>query len=609
MLDIPTGGDPHATRPEPMGEPLSAGDRVGSYVIDHYVGQGSFGRVYVAYDYRDEDHKVVVKALRPEAPYARRVSEDERKALRDVLGHPQIVSLLNWVEAGPRDRDAASYLILEHLPGSGLDQEIEKARDKATGQVKHTAIPALLRRVRGVLNGVAEVHGREHAFNDFKPAHIKALDRAGGDIPVKLIDFGAVAPFGRRPGAPVFGSPGFSDPRLVEDGPSIASDVYAIGRTVMVAATGADVWEESPLPDAPIFDRCPALERLIRRATASDPAGRFTSVPELAAALDLVVLRLEAVLAHRVDPQRAIYSHHFAWPADEVGVRSPIDRLTPGQPVSVSSLALDDALAALPFPEDEALTDREAPPRSQMVGLRSRVVLDRLERDEDTEAADDVEALAEADPTGWRAPWYRGVLALRAGNPAGAGEFFEDVADRLPGEIAPEVALALTAELLGKHHEAGQLYRLAWGADGRRTGAAFGAARALLRDERAEEAAKTLLETSLPQARLGAARALLSTGTNLTPERFVRAEKALHVAPDEVEPDVAVELLLVAWEWTEAHDRRHPGGATFLGVGLAKGPVRDGLSRALSRLADRSNGAVREEMIDLAQLVRRSSWW
>jgi serine/threonine-protein kinase PknG len=608
MADIPTGGDPHATRPQPMGEPLAADDRVGNYVIDHYVGQGSFGRVYVAYDHRDEDHEVVVKALRPEAPYARRVSEDERRTLRDVLGHPQIVALLNWVEAGPGDRDAVSYLILEHLTGTGLDQEIEKAT--TNGEVKHTEVPALLRRIRGVLDGVATVHSRGHAFNDFKPAHIKALDRTRPDGPVKLIDFGAVAPFGPRPEGPVFGSPGFSDPRLRQDGPSAASDIYAIGRTIMVAATGADVSENSPVPPAKIFDRCPALERLVRRATASDPEDRFESVDELAAALELVIRRLESVLADRIDHQRAILSPHFDWPTDELHVRSPVGRLTPGRPVVIPPITLEEALAALPTPEDESLVDRDADPGSQVIGLRSRVVLDRLQRGEDREAAEDVDALEQADPRGWRAPWYRGVLALRANHPGQAHEAFAGVANLLPGEIAPEVALALTAELLGKHEEAGRLYRAAWRADGRRTGTAFGAARAMLHEGRADEAAAILLETSLPQGRLGAARALLVGGREVTAERFDRAQRALRASePEDLEPDAAVELLLVAWDWTEAHRRRRPEGPPFLGVPLATGAVRDALSRALARLADGSNGAVREEMIDLAQMVRRPSWW
>ena len=54
----------------------------------------------------------------------------------------------------------------------------------------------------------------------------------------------------------------------------------------------------------------------------------------------------------------------------------------------------------------------------------------------------------------WRLPWYRGQCALLEGALDDAATEFDAVLAMLPGELAPKVALAATAELRGADDEA-----------------------------------------------------------------------------------------------------------------------------------------------------------
>ena len=47
---------------------------------------------------------------------------------------------------------------------------------------------------------------------------------------VKLIDMGAVTPIGKF--GYIYGTPGFQAPEIATSGPSIASDIYTVGRTL-----------------------------------------------------------------------------------------------------------------------------------------------------------------------------------------------------------------------------------------------------------------------------------------------------------------------------------------------------------------------------------------
>jgi serine/threonine protein kinase len=213
---------------------------------------------------------VVVKFPRPhqvDHPRARRSLQREVGALAGNL-HPGLPRLYE-------DGTSADipYVLVEHIDGTALDDELEERGAFAADEV------ALL--ATGLLAALRTVHARGLVHVDIKPANV--LLRAGRPV---LIDFGSA----RRTGDPqpigkLIGSPGYAAPDL-EAGEPIdpAMDVYGLGVTLLESLT-ADIAFDPDLPAA----RRPPIElaatepvsELVLRMLVADPHDR----PDLNTAL------------------------------------------------------------------------------------------------------------------------------------------------------------------------------------------------------------------------------------------------------------------------------------------------------------------------------------
>ena len=88
--------------------------------------------------------------------------------------------------------------------------------------------------------------------------------------------------------------------------------------------------------------------------------------------------------------------------------------------------------------------------------------------------------LAELDsviPGDWRLTWYSGQCALLEGEFDKAAADFDAVLATLPGELAPKLAIAATAELRDARDDAARYYETVWRTDHSYVSAAFGLAR------------------------------------------------------------------------------------------------------------------------------------
>ena len=89
---------------------------------------------------------------------------------------------------------------------------------------------------------------------------------------------------------------GYQAPEVAEIGPSVASDIYTIGRTLAVLTMEFRGYQSTyaaslpPVDSTPLFQRYDSFYRLLLKACAPDPADRFASVDELRVQL-LGVLR------------------------------------------------------------------------------------------------------------------------------------------------------------------------------------------------------------------------------------------------------------------------------------------------------------------------------
>jgi hypothetical protein len=174
-------------------------------------------------------------------------------------GHPALVGLRDVVRHG-----AAVHLVLDPVDGEPVRGPLDPGTAAAV--------------VLGVVPAVAHLHRLGLLHADLKPGNVLATR----DGPV-LIDLGSLRRRDDRR-SPVWGTDGFLAPEITAGGagPSVASEVYALGRTLDVLL-GRPVRPHLAPAGAPRHGT--ALDPVIARATATDPDRRHRDVEALAADL------------------------------------------------------------------------------------------------------------------------------------------------------------------------------------------------------------------------------------------------------------------------------------------------------------------------------------
>jgi serine/threonine-protein kinase PknG len=597
---------------------LRAGDVVaGQYEVAGCLAFGGLGWVYLARDLNVSRRWVVLKGLlNSQDPDAVQAAIAEREFLARVE-HPQIVQIYNFVE-----HDGAGYIVMEYVGGTSLKDLLKKRRDANGGVNDPLPVDQAVAYLVEILPAFQHLHDLGLLYCDFKPDNVI---QAGDSL--KLIDLGGV----RRADdldSPIYGTVGYQAPEVPDVGPSVAADVYTIGRTLVSLAIdfrGNTTTYVASLPapeDVPLFERHDSLHRLLLKACAPDPADRFSSCDELRTQLLGVLREIVALDRHPDRPaDHSTPSLNFLPPTGSgeelTWSQLPAVRLAADDPQVVAAAgavapdagpdALLDALLALDAPGVEA---------SLHV---SRVALAAGRTDVVTEVCGH---LLDEDPWEWRAGWYLGLAALRDDDPETAKEAFNAVYGQVPGELAPKLALALACETGGEPGVAEALYLTCLRTDAHyAAAAAFGLARvregAYLRGEGPLEDAVAALDLvpatsrSFVLARQRRARLLIEHG-----EGMDRLDDALRgVAGVTLAPADAVRLRIEALTVALATvvDDGGAGGngtaGTVGGVPAQERPLREALDtalRTLVTLTDEREERVR--LIDTARAVRPWTW-
>lgn len=196
--------------------------------------------------------------------------------------------------------------------------------------------------------------------------------------------------------------------------------------------------------------------------------------------------------------------------------------------------------------------------------------------------------LARLDGHDWRVDWYLGLAELLEHDYEQAYAYFDAVRHMLPGELAPMLALAATAELIATQANASkpgrasatQLYAAVWRTDYRMVSAAFGLARQLIEDRRVEEAVQVLDEVPsssrhYTEARIAAVAALL-TATDPSESIFHDAAARVQDLPasDDRTARLRTATQNLALAWLRADNMPRQSDATLFGVPFTEHELR-----------------------------------
>ncbi len=263
------------------------GDR---YAVERRLGSGGMGEVFAARDMR-HDRMVAIKIVRQDRATPQledRFDREVRIAAR--LQHPHIVPLYDsGLAAGHR------YYVMPLVDGPTLRQRLQ--------QIERVSVDEALRIVEEVAGALDYAHASGIVHRDIKPENILL---SGGHALVA--DFGVARPVadmsasasvtegGSAAGTPAYMSPEQAAGQRAVDG---HTDQYALacvayellaGRPPFTGDTPQTIITQHFVAPVPALELGPGgtpseMDEVMARALAKDPAARFASTLEFAAAL------------------------------------------------------------------------------------------------------------------------------------------------------------------------------------------------------------------------------------------------------------------------------------------------------------------------------------
>lgn len=251
------------------------------------IAGGGMGEVYRGHDLL-LDRAVAVKVLQPglaaDPDLVERFKEEARAAAR--LTHPNVVGVYDWGE----EDDRTYYMVMEYVPGTDL-RDVLVSR----GAIEPAQAAAI---VADVCDALSAAHSTGLVHRDVKPENV--LIAPGGKV--KVADFGIAAVAGRDGTAPDGVIPGTlryiapEQARGAQAGP--AADVWAAGALLYELLTGTPPHQGTgaellrrratePLapPSEAVATVPAALDEIVRRSCALDPADRWRDAADMADAL------------------------------------------------------------------------------------------------------------------------------------------------------------------------------------------------------------------------------------------------------------------------------------------------------------------------------------
>ncbi len=285
LMDTTDFHSPSASRERaPVPKPDEDPQRIGRYRVLERLGQGGYGRVYLALD-EELDREVAVKVPRADRVTGPDDIEEYLTEARSLarLDHPHIVPVY---DVGRTD-DGLCYVVSKRIVGLDLAARLRKA----TPSYRESA-----EIVANVADALHHAHTRGLVHRDVKPANILIDDT---NRPC-LTDFGLALKdedFGK--GATRAGTPSYMSPEQARaEGHRVdgRSDIFSLGAVLYELLTGrkpfrGDTYLEvidqilntEPRPCRQVEDSVPKeLERICLKALAKRVTDRYPTARDMA---------------------------------------------------------------------------------------------------------------------------------------------------------------------------------------------------------------------------------------------------------------------------------------------------------------------------------------
>ncbi len=296
------------------------------------LGRGGMGAVYRA-RHLELGIDVAVKCLMPnpgkEQPGT--LTRFEREvALTAQIDHPNVVQVLDSGQVGD-----LRYLVLEYVHGETLRRRVRRL-----GALPWQEALAIAKRAA---RGLGAAHNLSLVHRDVKPENLMV----GCSGEVKVCDLGLIKSEGSADGLTrsfsLLGTPRYMAPEQWEGASNVgpAADIYGLGACLYLMLTGRDARRSADLselrrmvvtePFPAVRDAAPEvpadLAAVLQRCVEKDPAKRYQSGDELAAALDAIGME-EASAVFDGGAETVPPSQRDAGPArsEEVALRRALAR-------------------------------------------------------------------------------------------------------------------------------------------------------------------------------------------------------------------------------------------------------------------------------------------
>ncbi|MGB6295583.1 MAG: serine/threonine-protein kinase [Rivularia sp. (in: cyanobacteria)] len=232
------------------GEPLPLPS--GEVIIDRYkivrqLGQGGFGRTYLAEDMQQSDRKCVLKEFAPQVEEdkdlqkAKELFEREASVLKQ-LQHPQIPRLHFSLQVKLRNKDFF-FLVQDYIEGENYQDLLEKRLDEGRCFTESEVFHLLTQ----ILPVLSYIHSKDVVHRDISPDNL--ILRTTDNLPI-LIDFGGVKQLPASQGfwytklpanRTLLGKKGYAPEEQLRQGKAFhSSDLYSLGVTALVLLAGEE---------------------------------------------------------------------------------------------------------------------------------------------------------------------------------------------------------------------------------------------------------------------------------------------------------------------------------------------------------------------------------